>query len=287
MQYYEYFSTKNIIFASNAFRVLCISLFVYELIWAYRNRKRIATVNQVLSNVFTGVVVALLANLGVRYIFFDHVWTPIAQASPLYGFWKNSIFAFIALLVAMDFTFYVAHRLAHKIPFIWIFHAPHHTDDMLNISSGFRASFTCYTVLLFSPAAFLGAPPVIYWAALNFCVLYPEWLHAQCFPRMKYVEWLFVTPSCHRIHHGTNEIYKNKNFGLIFTIFDRLFGTFEPESEQPLYYVKNLSTQNVFDLQIVGLATYMKLSRKRLSKLGGLVSGYRTKKNAAEPSSAA
>ena len=150
-----------------------------------------------------------------------------------------SIASGIALLLLVDLIYYWEHRLLHWNRFLWMAHVVHHQSDEFNLTVSLRVSIlqiwmtTASTMLL----AIAGFPPAMSLTALLAYKFYQFWTHTRLIGRLGPLEWVFVTPSHHRVHHAKNEHYLDKNFGGMLIIWDRIFGTFEPERESPLYGV--------------------------------------------------
>lgn len=140
-------------------------------------------------------------------------------------------------LIGIDFMRYWAHRIGHESRFWWATHVTHHSSKKYNLSVSFRLGWTQYIkIIFFMPVMMLGFDPVIFFIAHQFEVLYQFWIHSSYIDKLpKVIEYIFTTPSHHRVHHSTNPQYMDKNYGSTFIIWDRMFGTFEPEIEQPVY----------------------------------------------------
>jgi sterol desaturase/sphingolipid hydroxylase (fatty acid hydroxylase superfamily) len=136
-------------------------------------------------------------------------------------------------LVADDFAYYWFHRLHHEVRGLWASHVPHHSSRRYNLSTALRQSWTPMTALPFyAPLALLGLPPLLIASVHGANLLYQFWIHTELVDRLpRPIEWLFNTPSHHRVHHGSNPRYLDRNYGGILILWDRLFGTFEPERE--------------------------------------------------------
>lgn len=149
--------------------------------------------------------------------------------------------AYVLCLVAIDFCRYWAHRVAHEQRFWWATHVTHHSSENYNFLVSFRLSWTQHIkVIFFLPAVMLGFDPVVFFICHQIEVLYQFWIHTEYIRKMPaWFEFIFVTPSHHRVHHAVNEHYLDKNYGSTFIIWDRMFGTFEPEREQAIYGIKN------------------------------------------------
>jgi sterol desaturase/sphingolipid hydroxylase (fatty acid hydroxylase superfamily) len=155
--------------------------------------------------------------------------------------------AWLLLIPLEDLCYYWFHRLHHEVRFLWAAHENHHSSQHYNLSTALRQSWTTpFTGPLFwTPLAFAGFTPAMIFTAQAISLLYQFWIHTELVGRMGPFEWLFNTPSHHRVHHGRNLEYLDRNHGGILIIWDRLFGTFEPE-EAPVDFglTKNIHTFN-------------------------------------------
>jgi sterol desaturase/sphingolipid hydroxylase (fatty acid hydroxylase superfamily) len=167
--------------------------------------------------------------------------------------WKFRIFTFpedawwswVALFFAEDFCYYWFHRAHHEVRFFWAAHINHHSSTRYNLSTALRQSWTTpFTGPLFwLPLPLLGFSPAMILTQQAISLLYQFWLHTEAIDRMGPFEWVFNTPSHHRVHHGRNVAYLDRNHGGILIVWDRLFGTFTPEKETVDYgLTKNLET---------------------------------------------
>ena len=147
---------------------------------------------------------------------------------------KNSAATWWACLVLVDFFYYCWHRTSHKISWLWATHVVHHSSEEFNLSTALRQPFISWTPDAFIsafPLAILGFPHVFFSVHVTFNLLWQYWLHTQLLPPMPWVEYVFNTPSLHRIHHGRNLLALGKNYGSIFSVWDRMGGTFEAEQD--------------------------------------------------------
>lgn len=144
---------------------------------------------------------------------------------------------FIILLILFDFLFYWYHRHNHTVNILWAAHMSHHTSEEFNTFVAVRASITqrlCSFIYMW-PLALLGFKPDAIYAASAVQLLIAFWHHTRFIGKMGWYEVLFNTPSYHRVHHAINQKYLDKNFGEIFIIWDKMFGTFAKEEEEPIY----------------------------------------------------
>jgi sterol desaturase/sphingolipid hydroxylase (fatty acid hydroxylase superfamily) len=148
--------------------------------------------------------------------------------------------AYLVAFIAVDFQGYWVHRWSHEINFLWNRHIIHHSSEEFNLSCALRQSISTvinYFTILLIPAALLGVSPVVIAVIGPLHLFLQYWYHTQLIGNMGFLEKIIVTPSQHRVHHAINPIYMDKNYGQIFCLWDRLFGTFQPElAEEPPQY---------------------------------------------------
>jgi len=151
--------------------------------------------------------------------------------------------AFAAALVAVDFAYYWFHRLHHEVRVLWASHVPHHSSQRYNLATALRQSWTPFTGLPFYlPLAFFFSPVQIA-TAYGINLLYQFWIHTELIGRLGPLERVFNTPSHHRVHHGANVQYLDRNYAGILILWDRWFGSFEPEREHVRYgLTKNIES---------------------------------------------
>ncbi|WP_431990037.1 sterol desaturase family protein [Streptomyces albogriseolus] len=159
----------------------------------------------------------------------------------------SSVWTWVLLFLADDLAYYVFHRSHHRIRLLWASHVVHHSSVRFNLSTALRQSWTPMTTLPFwLPLALLGVPPWMILLQQSVSLVYQFFLHTERVERLwRPVEWVFNTPSHHRVHHGSNSAYLDRNYGGILIVWDRLFGTFEAEGERVVYgLTKNIGTYN-------------------------------------------
>jgi sterol desaturase/sphingolipid hydroxylase (fatty acid hydroxylase superfamily) len=156
--------------------------------------------------------------------------------------------AWILILFADDFAYYWNHRIGHTARFFWASHIVHHSSQKYNLSTALRqtwtGSFTSFIFYLWLPL--LGFHPAMILMQMSISLIYQYWIHTELIRKMpRWFEFIFNTPSHHRVHHATNPQYLDRNHAGILIIWDRMFGTFEPEVEKPIYgLTKNIDTYN-------------------------------------------
>jgi sterol desaturase/sphingolipid hydroxylase (fatty acid hydroxylase superfamily) len=159
--------------------------------------------------------------------------------------------SFLLCFFALDFCRYWAHRVAHEQRFWWSTHVVHHSSVHYNLSVSFRLSWTQnLKIVFFLPVILMGFHPLVFLIVHQLEVLYQFWLHTELIKKLpKPIEFIFTTPSHHRVHHSTNPKYIDKNYGSTLIIWDRLFGTFQKEEEKPVYGItKPVNSHNPFYL---------------------------------------
>ena len=174
---------------------------------------------------------------------------PLSLATPVFALaWDHRIFTvtlnsalmLFLLFIGQEFCYYWYHRASHRIRFFWATHAVHHSPNQLTLSSAYRLGLTgklTGSAIFFAPLVWLGVRPEVVLATLSFNLLYQFWLHNTWTPKLGWLEYVFNTPSAHRVHHASNVDYLDANFGGVLVIFDRLFGTYvEERADEPCRY---------------------------------------------------
>lgn len=167
--------------------------------------------------------------------------------------WGNSWTILLAVIVA-DFLYYWEHRTEHRIRFFWAYHNVHHSSTDYNLTVASRLSWieVCILWIFYIPMALIGFNPLQIFIAVQIVALYQIWIHNQKIGRLGILERVINTPALHRVHHGSNPLYINKNFGGILIIWDRLFGTYQSETETPIYgLTKNIHTNNPLKINAI------------------------------------
>lgn len=149
----------------------------------------------------------------------------------------NVWWAWVLVLLLDDFLYYWFHRASHEIRFFWNFHVVHHSSEHYNLSVAVRQSWFSGLAhwIFYAPMALLGFPPWMMIAAHGLNLIYQFWIHTPFVKSLGVLEYVLNTPAHHRVHHAVNEKYLDKNYGGIFIIWDRMFGSFVPETEKPRY----------------------------------------------------
>lgn len=208
---------------------LLISNFQHRKVYSWREG-----IHTVVLSLLSGLV-----DLAVRsaYLVIFYVIYRYRVFSP-----EPNVMYWFLLFLFIDFQFYWLHRLEHFSRLFWAAHLPHHSAEHMNISVGFRASLMrpLYDFFFFLPLALLGFEPIDVFLMYSILQLWAVLQHTQLVGRLGWLEYIFVTPSHHRVHHASNTLYIDKNMGMALIIWDRMFGTFQrelPRSEyEPIRY---------------------------------------------------
>lgn len=211
-------------------------LLLAEILVDYFSNKKYYNFQDSIANIGTGIGNQCV-NLGVAFFVYKfYGW--LHQFAPFNI--PVTWYTFIILLVLQDFLFYWFHRVGHTLHIFWAAHMPHHSSEEFNLSVGIRASFTqrIFQFLFFDwVLALIGFSPDMIYAVAALHLLIAYWHHTRYIKRIGFMEKFFVTPSHHRVHHGVNPQYIDKNFSEFLIIWDKLFGTFAPEEEEVCYGV--------------------------------------------------
>ena len=191
----------------------------------------------------------------------------------------EGVLGWAVALVGWDFLYYWHHRFEHENRLLWACHVNHHSSRHYNLTTALRQPWTSYASLVFYPGlALLGVAPWMILASGGLNLIYQYWIHTEAVDRMpRWFEAVFNTPSHHRVHHGSNPEYLDKNYAGWLIVWDRLFGTFEPERARVVYgLTKNIETYNVFQIafhEYVAIARDLRATRGLTNKLGILWHG--------------
>ncbi|MEO5995316.1 MAG: sterol desaturase family protein [Chitinophagaceae bacterium] len=149
----------------------------------------------------------------------------------------NPIIYWILLLLLEDFLYYWLHRFDHEIRLFWAVHVTHHSSEHMNFAVGFRSSVfqPLYRFIYFIPLALIGFKPVDIIFMYSATQIWGIFVHTELINKMGWLEYIFVTPSHHRVHHASNPKYLDRNMGMFLIIWDKMFGTFQPELNTALY----------------------------------------------------
>ncbi|GAB4092011.1 sterol desaturase family protein [Flaviaesturariibacter terrae] len=178
----------------------------------------------------------------------------------------NRWWFWVLLFLADDFSYYWFHRTAHNVNWFWASHVVHHSSQRYNLAAALRQTWTgnaTGTFLFWAWMPLVGFHPIWILLMQQVSLIYQFWIHTELVKKLPApIEFLFNTPSHHRVHHGSDLKYLDKNHGGILIIWDRIFGSFQPEEERPTYgLTTNIASFNPF---VIALKTWGDLFRRVL-----------------------
>ena len=161
-------------------------------------------------------------------------------------------YTWVIAIVGVDLLFYTYHRISHRVRLIWATHQAHHSSEYYNLATAVRQKWNnSGEILMWIPLPLLGIPPWMVFFGFSVNLIYQFWVHTERIDKLpRPFEFVFNTPSHHRVHHGMDPIYLDKNYGGILILWDRLFGSFQAEVFRPHYgLTKKVDTFNIWTLQ--------------------------------------
>ncbi len=197
---------------------------------SYRLNDALNSIGLGVMSQLTGVFTTLLT-VGLYSAVFDHV--------SLWQLPANALWVWLVALVFYDFCYYWLHRAGHTVSLFWAAHVVHHQSEDYNLSTALRQTSSGWIAgwLFYLPMAVLGVPPLVFGVVALIDLLYQYWVHTQQIGKLGWFDRWFCAPSNHRVHHAVNDKYLDKNYGGIFIVWDRLFGSYAPEDDaEPCVY---------------------------------------------------
>lgn len=217
-----------------------------ELLYAFYKKLNYYRINDSIANLSQGIGSQLVGIFLKTGTFFGYLY--IFEHWRFYSF-PNSIWTWLILFFGVDFFYYWFHRYSHQINALWAAHIVHHQSEEYNLTVALRQSWfqSGFSWVFYLPLAFMGFEPIMFLTVSAFNTLYQFWIHTRAIGDMGPLEWVLNTPSHHRVHHGSNPKYIDKNHGGTLIIWDRLFGTFQKEEEEVVYGITTpLASWNPF-----------------------------------------
>lgn len=214
-----------------------IILIGLEALVAYRRGIQVNHPADMISSLSSGLTNATRNGIQFGAVLISYTW--LVNHITIYKV-ENLWLAVIIAFVAEDFAGYWFHRMNHRINFFWNRHVIHHSSEEYNLSCALRQSISDnikFFAILLIPAAVMGIPPYLFAIIGPVHLFLQFWYHTRLIDKMGILEKILVTPSHHRVHHAINPEYLDKNYSQIFIIWDKLFGTFQPEEKSipPVY----------------------------------------------------
>jgi len=207
-----------------------------EILLSHLQQQRSYTLKDTFTNIYL-----MLMNAAIDLLFRGiYIWvlTYFYQRSLIT--WQEGVAYWCILLLAEDFMYYWLHRIDHICRFFWAVHVTHHSSNQFNFTVGFRSSVfePLYRFVFFIPIAWMGFSPINIAFMYSATQIWGIIVHTEKIGRLGWLEYFLVTPSHHRVHHASNPRYLDKNLGMFLILWDKLFGTFEPEDSRytPIRY---------------------------------------------------
>jgi sterol desaturase/sphingolipid hydroxylase (fatty acid hydroxylase superfamily) len=227
----EAFKESIVIMFSTPVYAILIGL---EIVLSYFHNRHWYSLKGTLTNVYLSAL-----NFGLDVVLRGGVCLFILDLFFRYHFFEieNPVLYWGALLVFQDLCFYFLHLVDHVCRLFWAVHVTHHSSEEFNLTVGFRSSVfqPVYRFVWFIPLSLAGFKSIDIMLMYSITQIYGILIHTQHVGKLGFLEWFMATPSHHRVHHGSNPQYLDKNMGMVFIIWDRIFGTFEEEKEEVKY----------------------------------------------------
>lgn len=239
------------------------ALIAIEAWFARRRNPEFYEARDAWTNILIGFVsVAFGALFG---LFIGVIYTFAYEFAP-FKFPADAWWTWVVLFFVDDLAYYWFHRISHESRLFWNFHVVHHSSEHYNLSVAVRQSWFSGTLhwIFYAPVMLLGFAPWMFALMHGFNLIYQFWIHTRFVKRMGWLEYVLNTPSHHRVHHGVNNPYLDKNYAGVLIIWDRLFGSFVPETEEPRYgIIKPINSYNPLWINTHGWAEMFAAMRER------------------------
>lgn len=253
-----------------------IILIIIEIIYAVKTQRELYEVKDAATSISLGLGNLFIGLVTKSFILFFFVWL---YNHRLFTIHYNIWWAWILILFADDFSYYWMHRTAHSVRWFWASHVVHHSSEKYNLAAALRQTWTgnlTGSFIFWSWMPFVGFHPKMILFMQSISLIYQFWIHTEGVQKLpKWFENIFNTPSHHRVHHGSNILYLDKNHAGIFIFWDKLFGTFQPEIFTPKYgLTKNVNTFNPFKIAFwewMNIAKDLKKSNRLKDKFNYLI----------------
>lgn len=232
-----------------------------ELAVAWKRRRSVYRLADALCDLGCGISQQTGVLLWAGVLMGGYVWLFEHARLVTLPVWAQWALAF----VGVDFLYYWWHRLSHEVSLLWAAHVVHHQSEDYNLAVALRQSVTTSLTVFpfYALLAVAGVPPLQLAIATSLSTLYQFWIHTELVPRLPWFEALFNSPSAHRVHHAINPRYLDRNHGGTLLVWDRLFGTWQPEDEETVFGMTQPHRSfNPVWSQLAGYAELWRLMRK-------------------------
>ncbi len=208
-----------------------------ELLVARARRRAVYRLQDAIADLGCGVGQQIAGLFFAASMLAAYEW--VFRRAALVRFADGSGWPWLVAFVWVDVAYYWWHRLSHRVNFLWAVHAVHHQSEDFNLAVALRQAIASplTSFPFYLPMAVLGVPTLVYAAVVAFSTLYQFWIHTELVGRLGPAELVLNTPSAHRVHHAVNPRYLDRNYAAVLVVWDRLFGTYAPERERPVYGV--------------------------------------------------
>ena len=216
-----------------AFLIFLVLLITAEIIWSWQKDKKVYNIKDSFANIAIIIGFHLSKFLLAGYQLFMLEWA--SRLSPFHL--PDNAWILATCFILADLIYYWFHRVSHRWAPLWAFHLTHHSSLYMNLTTAYRLNWLSVLIspFFFLPLAFLGFSPSFIALCYAVNLLYQFFMHTEAIGKWGRLEGILNSPSAHRVHHGSNPAYLDKNFGGVFMIWDRLFKTYQPETERPKY----------------------------------------------------
>ncbi|MGB0885388.1 MAG: sterol desaturase family protein [Chitinophagales bacterium] len=245
-----------------------VILMAIEFYINYKERKELFDLKDSISSI----------TMGIGSIFVD-LFTKVIYLTFFIFLYEFRVFdlgttwwVWLILIFLEDFFFYWKHRFSHQVRFLWASHSVHHSSQRYNLSTALRQEWIgrYFAILFYIALPLLGFHPLMILLVRSASLIYQYWIHTETINKFpNWFEFFMNTPSHHRVHHATNDIYLDKNHAGVFIIWDRMFGTFQEElkTEKPIYgLTENINSYKIFDIaSFEWLRLWKDFSQKNIS----------------------
>ena len=226
--------------------------FAVEWLWSRRNQRIKYETKDAITSLALGTGSVFAGALTGGAVLAIGLWVYEHRLFDISMTWNNAIWLAPLVFVLDDLAYYWFHRTAHRVRWFWAAHVVHHSSQHYNLTTALRQTWTGFFALSFifrMPLFFIGFHPALIFFIAGINLVYQYWIHTEAIGKMpRWFEAIFNTPSHHRVHHATNARYLDRNYAGALIIWDKMFGTFEPESdEEKIEYgiIKNLNSFNI------------------------------------------
>ena len=227
----------------DVFNTIIIGFALLAIVYDFLNKKN-RGYKEVRANILIGI-----GNIVLNATIFTFIFVLTLYFAENFAFWNipMNAYSWVVVLLVADFSYYWMHRIEHKVRFLWALHSVHHSSQEFDLTTSLRLAWFEGFIewIFFVPMILIGFDLVQVIVAISVVIAYQTWIHTEHIGKLGLFDQLFNTPSVHRVHHGSNPKYIDKNFGGILMIWDKIFKTYQAEEEKVIYgLMQNIKTSN-------------------------------------------